>query len=1641
MVATTPSSAFLPSRYGEYEDDDGENDDEGGASYYDDDGGDPSLPPRHRPPLHPAPLMLPPHLEDPDLLVAAPQPAVCLEGVLQCRKGRSAGGGGMRQPSLLWKRRFVHLDLVDGGSITVYKEDRPQLLLASASAARRVSIPTTSALRSVYTKLHEFGSSMSLLPNNNAGVVGAAAAAGGMGGTADGSDSCNEDDVEDDDDGDDDGSEARDKPVDTNSSGASTKKARGDGSRGRSPKGTATTTTSASEVIEMHIPAHIPWIVKDVQNDTSNFVVEIPTSAAANDDVGNVSPLSTPAKGDGENDAASSFSSGTGNGRNKKSFGRVAGDSFDDGGSDDGLYGEYGSVINKPIDEEGEEECEEEKRPNRQQEKQQDGSEQESDPRKRLEYEFVDGLDKQQNGEGAEHNQASAALTPLLGDGMLENARNKGKSVLRVYFRCSKGRSEKALWLQAFARLNRLSDEVRRKKGLLSSLATPLQYGMLQARTRRLSNTNIARDIRQLELFSSGPNGDEMDTESVDLLTYSCNDVEELVRGNNGDVNTDSKLRSDKEFRVQPTYAYPHRWMTRQEMREEMILPSETFHDLRVPGNEKKEVGSLRVEVLQCLGLPKLDRTALTDAIVYLVCGSYAFATDVIPNRANPMWLRKTRRACEFPLYHAYARLYAGVFDDDKKKTKDEFAGRVVVDLARLRPCSSYDVTLPLRLSTSVYSTRRRGAIRLRFTVRWTTERDALMSYIPKKVNIPLPQHTSPNVDTTVLCADQKAFRNVAITVHGAHLPGKFTFQEMRAAIREINYTRKYIFTAIRKWFRETRHWQYPTISAFIFVSWMHCIYANQFSLVPAYLVLYFFIQLMSNYAKYGIDGPCNKEFVPPSWEELLMALTRGGDPDYHAIEPLDMGLRPLSLARRRTADSADGSFDDLDAFDYRVSTHHPRGKALFRGLGFMDDIDSLDTHLEFPFANGVDYPRVTVKNSLVPRKGESNKGDVLDNQSLDGSVAASFQVGDNSSSSVQRHHEDARALPRLALDLDMSDLMRRDSSGLRERDEEEENFAARRAVMFSGKKAASTITKTATELTGRSISTISKTATGFTEAAGLHHVVSPIAHGISSGVSMGVSGVSSGLSGVSSGVSHVSDAVHTMVDPVSKTGRTMLNRTGRTFKRSISHPTSSSKNSGHPAEFRSGSDNRDQKSKRGLLPSSSLPVRAIATSAPATLETKLSEVEPLGEPNDRPEEIDPLLIFPQQNVDVEGPSTGKKLTEDLDEIKDKIHEMTWNLFNDRLYVVRHPDACYFGQAKKSEKRRKATGASKDLDKLMRVKQYSHPNPFVARVGLYVEPIIGSVYSFLCAFRAGFNVMTWRDPMLTFWVSVFSGSLAVILFVFPWRIFLFVTGIFLVGPQNWIFRILREKGHLPPLPPPRRRNKKSDEDLFEDGLPSDQPVFTVAKDQQGRSNKRQNGKAAGASKNDKDSDNPINSEFDPREVHRVVVPYSPLMYQRFYDWPPEPQYAQVKRVDGGIGNSNNNNNGPGGAGRVLPPLPMRRVASAASSAAGQQILIPGLSTSGSHDEYLASSSSVAPSSTTSFLRRRFNSGTSYTSNHNSNNNGYFNRSRTSTAAAAVTASSSSGLIATPPSAANRKRSHTGDWQGGGGGGVGGQQRY
>lgn len=214
------------------------------------------------------------------------------------------------------------------------------------------------------------------------------------------------------------------------------------------------------------------------------------------------------------------------------------------------------------------------------------------------------------------------------------------------------------------------------------------------------------------------------------------------------------------------------------------------------------------------------------------------------------------------------------------------------------------------------------------------------------------------------------------------------------------------------------------------------------------------------------------------------------------------------------------------------------------------------------------------------------------------------------------------------------------------------------------------------------------------------------------------------------------------------------------------------------------------------------------------------------------------------------------------------MHELMYNNFNDRCYHIKNKNAVYFGEASKARARRKrAKNVDKKLDKLLGIKEYSSGNPIISRLSQFVEPIIGIVIGYLSAFRAGFNVFTWQDPYLTFWVFLICLALSIIFFLMPWRLVLFAAGMALVGPQNWAIRVMREKGILPPLKPKKR---KDGEDL----CPQQQLVY---------GHKRLDGMAG-----------PKPPEpIDPLEVHHVVVPYGPFMHQRFYDWPPERQYSTV----------------------------------------------------------------------------------------------------------------------------------------------------
>jgi hypothetical protein len=155
------------------------------------------------------------------------------------------------------------------------------------------------------------------------------------------------------------------------------------------------------------------------------------------------------------------------------------------------------------------------------------------------------------------------------------------------------------------------------------------------------------------------------------------------------------------------------------------------------------------------------------------------------------------------------------------------------------------------------------------------------------------------------------------------------------------------------------------------------------------------------------------------------------------------------------------------------------------------------------------------------------------------------------------------------------------------------------------------------------------------------------------------------------------------------------------------------------------------------------------------------------------------------------------------------------------------------------------------------------------------RPIVEIAYEWLYLFRALFNIFTWQDPILSFWISIFGPVVVVVLHLFPWRIALGIVGIVLFGPHNWAIRVVRErKGTTPPDMDKivKKKIRRAGGDDIEQ-----EPLFC----------------------NDAYGNDPLDySSLDTSNMKHIAVPYSQLSYNpRFYDWPPEPEYARVLKGD------------------------------------------------------------------------------------------------------------------------------------------------
>lgn len=263
--------------------------------------------------------------------------------------------------------------------------------------------------------------------------------------------------------------------------------------------------------------------------------------------------------------------------------------------------------------------------------------------------------------------------------------------------------------------------------------------------------------------------------------------LNKLAKGSDGKAKqiTNNEV---SEVKAHPEYAYPHRWFTVNELMDEMNKPSEAIWDLRQDDYTSSEpIGYLFVEVLTCVRLPQSHLSHSIQHVAHnvtcsalLVCGKHTFTTDDVPHITNPIWLSRVKRSVIFPLYHAFGKLYVGVFHHHKNS--DMLIGRVTIEISKLRPKTLYDAVIPLRRSGEVFEKKKRGGIRLRFELEWVKERSVILSYLaPSKEKL-----------VTIRTRNDREFKRLAQLLHGEsyhHL--KYSNTHNRAVILENKLYRK----------------------------------------------------------------------------------------------------------------------------------------------------------------------------------------------------------------------------------------------------------------------------------------------------------------------------------------------------------------------------------------------------------------------------------------------------------------------------------------------------------------------------------------------------------------------------------------------------------------------------------------------------------------------------------------------------------------------------------------------------------------------------------------------------------------------------------------------------------------------------------
>lgn len=182
-----------------------------------------------------------------------------------------------------------------------------------------------------------------------------------------------------------------------------------------------------------------------------------------------------------------------------------------------------------------------------------------------------------------------------------------------------------------------------------------------------------------------------------------------------------------------PTWQYPPKLLVPTAQMEPSLFSEGSNGD-------DGAIGTLLLEVLEAERLPTMDGLfGSVDPYAIVVFEGNAARTSTIRRTKSPRWPCGVARAFRFPIHCPYACCYVSMKDADIDGVDDDI-GRVVIELGSLYARTTYDCWLPLQRQ-NIRLPGRRGAVRLRFSISFKSDRTRLMRYVhpvsPPSYHIP----------------------------------------------------------------------------------------------------------------------------------------------------------------------------------------------------------------------------------------------------------------------------------------------------------------------------------------------------------------------------------------------------------------------------------------------------------------------------------------------------------------------------------------------------------------------------------------------------------------------------------------------------------------------------------------------------------------------------------------------------------------------------------------------------------------------------------------------------------------------------------------------------------------------------------------